>query len=90
MAQSAITAPPTNVQRIRAEYFEMPGLSLTLAQASRLWGIEPAALEPLLWALVESGFLWRTETGCYLRSDIVSLRSADVMRPIGHRAWRRR
>jgi hypothetical protein len=33
-------ASPTITQRVKAEYVEMPGLCLTLAQASRLFGVE--------------------------------------------------
>jgi hypothetical protein len=29
------------VERVRAEFIEMPGLHLTLPQAARLWGLEP-------------------------------------------------
>jgi hypothetical protein len=53
--------------RIRAEYLEMPGLALTLPQAARLWGADCAVVEPLLRALVESGFLWRTGAGQFVR-----------------------
>jgi hypothetical protein len=31
------------VQRVRGEYLEMPGLSLTERQAQRLWHLEPEA-----------------------------------------------
>jgi hypothetical protein len=44
--------------RIRAEFNEMPGLNLTLQQASRLFGLEPALCEQVLRALVENGDLW--------------------------------
>jgi len=43
--------------RIRAEYVEMPGLTLTLVQASRLFGVEPAACAQALNTLVQDGFL---------------------------------
>ena len=42
---------------IRAEYTEMPGLNLTLPQASRLWGTEMWLCREALEMLVESGFL---------------------------------
>ena len=45
--------------RIRAEYGEMPGLSLTLPQASRLFNIERGQCERVLGALVEHGHLSR-------------------------------
>jgi hypothetical protein len=43
--------------RIRAEFAEMPGLSLTLAQASRLFDVEVRRCEQILASLVESGQL---------------------------------
>jgi hypothetical protein len=56
-----------NLGRIRAEFLEMPGLSLTANQAARLWGMDLASIEPMLKALVDSGFLWRTNAGQYVR-----------------------
>jgi hypothetical protein len=56
-----------SLTRIRAEYLEMPGLALTLVQAARLWGAERGVVEPLLRSLVDSGFLWRTDGGQYVR-----------------------
>ena len=43
--------------RIQAEFREMPGLTLTLSQASRLFSIEPAHCERVLGALVHAGHL---------------------------------
>ena len=43
--------------RIRAEFTEMPGLSLTLAQASRLFDVEVRGCEQILASLVKSGQL---------------------------------
>ena len=40
------------LQRIRAEYLEMPGLNLTAAQAQRLWGLDGATCDMVLAALV--------------------------------------
>ena len=54
------------VQRVRGEYLEMPGLSLTERQAQRLWHLDPDACRLLLKALVESGFLRQTPRG-YIR-----------------------
>lgn len=53
---------------IRAEYREMPGLSLTLPQAVRLWTAEPAACAEALNTLVRSGFLRRVG-GTFVRAD---------------------
>jgi hypothetical protein len=57
------------VRRIRGEFLEMPGLSLTIGQARRLWGLESSLCEASLDALVRSGFLTRTRDGRYLRLD---------------------
>lgn len=43
--------------RVHAEFREMPGLRLTLPQASRLFSIEPARCERVLGALVHAGCL---------------------------------
>jgi hypothetical protein len=44
--------------RIRAEYNEMPGLRLTLAQAARLFNLERTHCAEILSMLVNSGTLW--------------------------------
>ncbi len=54
------------VARMRAEYQEMPGLSLTRAQACRLWGLDPATCQRALDQLVSSGVLTTSGQGCYL------------------------
>ena len=46
------------VHRIRAEYREMPGLRLTVAQAARLFDLELAHCASVLNALVIDGALW--------------------------------
>ena len=53
--------------RIRAEYVEMPGLALTVAQAARFWSLNPSALEQLFSILVDDGFLLRDKNGAYRR-----------------------
>ena len=56
--------------RIRAEYLEMPGLRLTLAQARRLWGLDETTSDVLLDALVDAQFLRKTRSGTYVRADL--------------------
>jgi len=51
--------------RIHAEYQEMPGLKLTLAQASRLFNLEPGQCANALNALVNGGVL-RTDGHTFL------------------------
>ena len=57
------------LRRVQGEYIEMPGLRLTPAQAQRLWGLDPAACDTLLGALVDAKFLFRTRDGAFVRSD---------------------
>ena len=65
---------PDLQMRVRAEFREMPGLKLTLLQASRLFSIEPVSCERILGALVDAGHL---ETdGKSFTSPRGSLRSA--------------
>ena len=52
--------------RVRAEFREMPGLSLTAAQASRLWGIDHSLCERVLRELVVDGALYHTPRGVYV------------------------
>ena len=56
------------LQRVRSEFTEMPGLRLTVAQASRLWNTDLATSVALLDALVESRFLRMTKDQ-YGRTD---------------------
>ena len=53
--------------RIHAEYREMPGLKLTLAQASRLFNIEPVRCGRALEALVREGVL-RNDGSAFLHA----------------------
>ena len=50
------------------EYVEMPGLQLTLAQASRLWHLKPAMSALVLDRLVEASLLRRSGDR-YVRAD---------------------
>jgi hypothetical protein len=57
------------LQLIRAEYLEVPGLSLTREQAQRLWGLDSVRVEALLTALVDVKFLRCTRQKAYVRAD---------------------
>jgi hypothetical protein len=57
------------VQRVKAEFLEMPGLTLTVAQASRLWSFEATFCMAVLVALEESRFLVRTRRSAFARAD---------------------
>ena len=54
--------------RVYGEYMEMPGLQLTLAQASRLWNMKPATSAHVLDRLVDASFLRRAGDR-YVRAD---------------------
>ena len=56
------------IARIRAEYLEMPGMRLTLAQACRLFGLDEPAGRHTLDLLVDASFL-RCARGVYARAD---------------------
>ena len=56
------------LQRVRAEYLEMPGMKLTIEQIQRLCGIEPRICKPVLDALVKVSFLRLNPDGTYVRS----------------------
>jgi len=63
------TATVDWTQLVRGEFLEVPGLDLTREQAQRLWGLDRAACDELLAALVESRFLRRTRDNRYLLAD---------------------
>ncbi len=54
---------PTLIDRARSEFNEMPGLRLTLPQASRLWNLDLASCEQVIDALVGDAFLRWTRAG---------------------------
>ena len=56
-------------ERVRGEFREMPGLTLTLAQAGRLWSLDPATCAEVLTSLVTSGFLSRRPDGAFCRAS---------------------
>jgi hypothetical protein len=58
--------PDDSLGRVLGEYREMPGLSLTAAQAARLWGVQLHDADGILRQLVMTGFLTRTSTGAYV------------------------
>ena len=55
------------LQRILAEFAEMPGLSLTLEQAARFLGLDRARCAVLLTELVARRLLTLTRDGQYRR-----------------------
>ena len=57
------------LRRVQCEFLEMPGLRLTGPQARRLWGLEAAACDALLGALVDANFLFKTRDGAFMRVE---------------------
>lgn len=62
--------------RIRAEYLEMPGLTLKAAQVQRLCGVERELCKHVLDALVDGKFLRLRSDGVYAR-----MMDGDTPRP---------
>jgi hypothetical protein len=58
------------LQRIRAEFIEMPGLRVTLRQAARLFHLDPVACDVALRILTEDGFLARGTRDGYRRAEV--------------------
>jgi hypothetical protein len=56
------------LRRAQAEFLEMPGLTLTVAQASRLWSFDSALCSEVLSTLVERRFLIRTRNQTFARA----------------------
>ena len=57
------------LDRIRAEYLEMPGVRLTPAQVQWLCGVELDICERVLEQLAAAGFLYWTDEGSYARVE---------------------
>jgi len=67
--------PCCALDRLRAEYREMPGLSLTWEQASRLLGLDHLRVMAALDELQCAGFLVRTRAGRFVRGDTTLCRA---------------
>jgi hypothetical protein len=67
---------PELVARIEAEFAEMPGLSVTLPQAQRLWAIDYPTSIAVFRTLTDRGVVKRTPRGQYIRSAGFARRAA--------------
>ena len=56
------------VDRVRAEFIEMPGMELTMGQATRLWNLGPDDCRHVLDSLVDAGFLRWTPRKTVMRT----------------------
>jgi hypothetical protein len=54
--------------RVREEFREMPGLRLTPAQATKLWGLENDFCKAVIDSLVAEAFLRWTTAGAITRA----------------------
>ena len=62
------TSPDQQVlERIHAEFLEMPGMRLTPVQVQRLCGIDASVCSRVLESLVRMKFLSMGLDGCYMR-----------------------
>jgi hypothetical protein len=60
---------PEVIERLRAEFVEMPGLRLRAEQVERLCGVEHTVCQVILDTLVDAKFLCRNQDGIYARID---------------------
>jgi hypothetical protein len=74
------------LQRIRAEYQEMPGVSLNNVQMQRMWGLGPLVCDALVDALVLQAR--RSDAGCGGLCDEGPRRRLVYRRRTGIRARR--
>ena len=56
------------VVQAKGHFVEMPGLTLTLAQAARLWAIDVALCRDVLTTLLDARFLVRTRDVFFARA----------------------
>jgi hypothetical protein len=57
-------------QRVKANYLDLPGLSLNVRQAHRMWGFDEETCERVLEGLTKEGFLVRSDEGQYCLRDV--------------------
>lgn len=71
MSEEVVVTTGRNLlSRVRGEYLEMPGLSLTLEQAQRLWALDRGICSGVLSNLVQAGFLRQRRDGSYIRRGV--------------------
>jgi hypothetical protein len=56
-------------RRVREEFREMPGLHLTPAQATRLWGLEQEVCRQVIDSLIAAAYLRWTTAGAITRME---------------------
>jgi hypothetical protein len=58
----------TITARVRAEFDEMPGLVLTIPQASKFFGLDHEMTQSVIERLVGSAYLRRTSEGVLMKT----------------------
>lgn len=56
-------------KRVRAEFEEMPGLTLTEHQAAKLFGIEQQTCRDVIGQLIDESYLRKTRSGSFVRTE---------------------
>ena len=71
---------PKILSRARGEYLEMPGMSLTVEQACRLWRLDRKTCYAVLEQLSREGFLAELPSGRFVAREhaVASTRRAAV------------
>ena len=66
-----VAAAPTDLDslRLRNEFLEMPGLSISVSQVARLLGLRSEHAAAILETLTRERFLTHTGTGLYHRAS---------------------
>ena len=76
MTHGVVLTMHRTIERLRAEFLEMPGLRLTARQVERLCGVERTVCKAVLDALVDAKFLHVSPDGTYRR-----LTDGEISRP---------
>ena len=65
-----VAAAPTDLDslRLRNEFLEMPGLTISVPQVARILGLRSEHAAAILEALASEKFLTKTPTGSYQRA----------------------
>lgn len=71
------------IDRIRAEFVEMPGLELTPAQAARLWNLGTDDCRAVIELLTDAGFLRWTAAHTVVRTGRALVVAGDACADAG-------
>jgi len=66
-----VTAAPTDLDalRLRYEFLEMPGLTISVPQVARMFGLRSEHAAAILETLASERFLTQTPAGLYQRAS---------------------